>query len=195
MILLIITKLIGVALIGYILIISFRILVSWFRQAVDYKVFSTLCKLTDPYLSLFRNIRFLHTNNFDYSPLFGIALLIILSNIFMNIANTGIISLAIVLYIIVTTVSSSLFWILFFMIVLCLIRLFGIISKKFPGHLAWSYIDSILQPVLTPVLKFFNGKPAYKKLLIYGAFFLTTVLITGFVLVALLLYVIRLIPF
>ena len=188
-------RLLGVALIFYMFLISLRVLLSWFSQVSDSGFYPLLCKLTDPYLSLFRNIRFLKTAGFNYAPLLGIAILIILSNILIGIADTGTISLAAVLIIILTTIFSCLFWIILFFVALCLARFIFLRLRKAQGHVIWSYMDSILNPLLAPVLRLFHHKPDYQKLLITTVFMLAAVLIAGFFLVGLLLRVVMLIPF
>ena len=55
----------------YILIISFRIILTWFRTADNNnQLINIVRKITDPYLSLFRGIKFLRFGMFDLSAMY-----------------------------------------------------------------------------------------------------------------------------
>ena len=60
----------------YMIIITFRIFFSWFSgMDRNNQLLNILRKITDPYLFLFRRIKFLKIGMFDLSPILGILLL------------------------------------------------------------------------------------------------------------------------
>lgn len=65
----------------YTLLLSLRIILTWFRGTSLGKPWEYLCRITDPYLNLFRRVRFLQMGMFDFTPLAGILVLVILQGI------------------------------------------------------------------------------------------------------------------
>ena len=65
----------------YLLLLTMRILLTWFRLPYYGRAWNYLSRITDPYLSFFRGIKFLRTGVFDFSPLAAILTLIVIQNV------------------------------------------------------------------------------------------------------------------
>ena len=71
----------------YIILLTLRVYISWFPNINIYtQPFSTLNKMTDPYLRLFRGI-LPPLIGFDLSPLLGFIFLTFLIDVFSSVSN------------------------------------------------------------------------------------------------------------
>jgi YggT family protein len=84
-------RVINVALIIYLLLIVLRIMASWFRGVAPGAAANTLInylrQATDPYLQLFYRFTFLRTGGMDFTPLAGIFVLVVASEMTRQLAT------------------------------------------------------------------------------------------------------------
>jgi YggT family protein len=130
----------------YTLLLALRIVLTWFRGTSFGKPWDYLCRITDPYLNIFRRIRFLRMGMFDFTPLAGILVLVILQGI-VNQLSYRTISLSNVLGIILLAVWRSGVWILIFFIVLTAVRALGYFMARDQTSPLWKTMDIMLTPL------------------------------------------------
>lgn len=116
----------------YILLLSLRIILSWFQGSVSGKPWELLIRVTDPYLSLFRRLRFLRQGMFDFTPLAAILTLVIVLRIIDAIGRFGRISLGIFLGVVTSAIWSAVAFLLVLFLILGILRaiLLAISSTK-----------------------------------------------------------------
>ena len=152
----------------YTMICFVRIILTWI-PSLQYSSFGRiLSAICDPYLNLFRGLRFLRIGMFDLSPALALCVLIAASSILGNIALTQSFTLggllAIVLYLLWSVVSS----ILGFLIILLAIRLIVLLMRKDGYGSIWDSLDRTLNPIAFRMTSLFTrGRPTpYKNALI-----------------------------
>lgn len=152
----------------YTMICFVRIILTWI-PSLQYSSFGRiLSAICDPYLNLFRRLRFLRIGMFDLSPALALCVLIAASSILGNIALTQSFTLggllAIVLYLLWSVVSS----ILGFLIILLAIRLIVLLMRKDGYGSIWDSLDRTLNPIAFRMTSLFTrGRPTpYKNALI-----------------------------
>ncbi|MDR3160181.1 MAG: YggT family protein [Spirochaetaceae bacterium] len=142
----------------YMILITVRILLSWFRGAGYGRPYEILQNLTDPYLDWFRRFSFLRTGVFDLSPIAALAVLSVLNQIFNTVASFGRISVGMVLALILSAVWSALSFILGFFIVILILRLIAYLTNRDVYYSFWRIIDVISQPILYRTNRFLFRK-------------------------------------
>ena len=84
-------RVINVALIIYLLLIVLRIMASWFRGVAPGDAVNTfvnyLRQVTDPYLQLFYRFTFLRAGGMDFTPMAGIFVLVVATEMTRQLAN------------------------------------------------------------------------------------------------------------
>ncbi len=171
-------QIISAALLIYTLLLSLRIILTWFKGPDFGRPWEYLCRITDPYLSLFRRIRFLHMGMFDFSPLAGILVLVILQNVVIGIGNFPI-TVSNVLAIILQSVWWSGVWIVGFFIILCAIRTAGLIFSKNQTASIWHTLDIMIQGLTSKVSKVLHRDVEYIQALLITLVTLLVFLIVG----------------
>jgi uncharacterized protein YggT (Ycf19 family) len=140
-------SILSAVLLVYTLLLSLRIILMWFRGTMYGKSFYYLSRITDPYLRLFRGIKFLHLGGFDLTPLVGFLVIIISQNVIITILRSRMITLGIFLGIAVRAVWQSFIGILFLLAVLCVIRIIGLYLGRSQTHPGWNLLDTIVRPL------------------------------------------------
>ena len=154
----------------YTMLCFVRVLLTWIPGA-QYSTFGRiLSSLCDPYLNLFRGLRFLRMGMFDLSPAVALCVLIAASSILGNLAAARSFTLggllAIVLYLVWSVVSS----ILGFLILLLIVRLIVLLMRKDGYGSIWDSLDRTLNPIVFRMTSIFTrGRPTpYKNALIFA---------------------------
>ncbi len=109
-------------LIAYLILISLRILLSWFRASVYGRPWELLVQATEPYLAVFRRLAFLRRGMFDFSPLAAILVLVIALDLVGAIRAAGRITLGMFLGVVVRALWSGLAFLMFFFLILTIVR-------------------------------------------------------------------------
>ncbi|MDC7242090.1 MAG: YggT family protein [Spirochaetales bacterium] len=142
----------------YMLLIIFRVLLSWFQGRMNGKGIEILYKITDPYLNKFRNISWLRFGMLDFSPIVAIALLGLVSQIFTSLAVSGTLDpISILAYILQTIWGFIAFFINLF-IILMIFRLVTLLFFSDWHHQILFSIDNILYKAVARILGFFTSK-------------------------------------
>ncbi|MBQ7158118.1 MAG: YggT family protein [Treponema sp.] len=154
----------------YTMVCFVRILITWIPSAQYSKVGRILSAVCDPYLNLFRRIRFLRIGMFDLSPALALCVLIGASSILGNLAVERSFTLggllAIILYLLWSVTSS----ILGFLIILLIVRLVVLLMRKDSYGSIWDSLDRTLNPIVFRMTSIFTrGSPTpYKNALIFA---------------------------
>ncbi|GAB6091136.1 YggT family protein [Spirochaeta dissipatitropha] len=144
----------------YMMLIFLRIMLSWFGGIESMgKPAEVLASITDPYLNLFRKLQFLRMGFFDFSPIMGIIVLSIVSNVLGQLSRTGQVTVGLLLGLFTLHIFSALgFFALIFM-VMAIIRLIGLSFNVGNGSRLMITLDAIFQPIVFRMAaRFFSGR-------------------------------------
>ncbi|MCR5725771.1 MAG: YggT family protein [Treponema sp.] len=167
----------------YMMLCFVRVMLSWFPRLQYSTVGRFLSTLCDPYLHLFRGLRFLRFSAFDFSPAIALCILIALANIFSNLAMPGRITLGFILAMLLTMIWQLVSSVIGFLIVILVIRLVVILLQR--GYSAygslWDQFDRALNPIVFRIASLFTRGQAipYKTALIVSIVTLAAVLFAG----------------
>jgi YggT family protein len=142
----------------YILLLSLRIILSWFQGSVAGKPWELLIRATDPYLSLFSRMRFLRQGMFDFTPLAAILTLVVVLRIIDAIGRFGRISLGIFLGVVTSAVWSAVAFLLFLFLILAILRVILLAigttsSSRFTGALGF-----MVEPAVSVTRRMFPAR-------------------------------------
>ncbi|HBP10264.1 MULTISPECIES: YggT family protein [unclassified Treponema] len=155
----------------YSLLCLLRIIITWIPNYSYSKPADILAQICDPYMNLFRGIKWLKFGSFDFSPALALCILGAGSQLFSSLANGGYINLQMILAMILGIFFSILSSLIFFIIILFAIRLILImINKDFyntSGFMA-NQIDSSISPIVYRIARTFamGRRITYKAALI-----------------------------
>ena len=152
----------------YTLLCTIRVLLTWFPRAQYTPFGRILASLCDPYLNLFRRLRFLRISMFDLSPAVALCVLIALSHILGNLAAARSFTLGGLLATVLYLLQSIVVSIFGFLILLLVIRLVVLLLGKDRYGSLWDSLDHSLSPIVFRMTApFTRGKPtSYKTALI-----------------------------
>jgi YggT family protein len=161
-----------------------RIIITWFPNA-QYSPFGKfLSAVCDPYLNIFRGIRFLRTSTLDFSPIISLGILVGISGIFANIARHGKFSLGAVIASVIEMIGGVANSIIGRIILMTVIRLIAILISPSSKYELWNSLDRILSPILTPAVALFSASARFvwrTSLIIGGLFFFALNILIGIV--------------
>lgn len=155
----------------YSLLCLLRIIITWIPNYSYSKPADILAQICDPYMNLFRGIKWLRFGSFDFSPALALCILGAGSQIFSSLANGGYINLQMILTIILEIFFSILSSLIFFLIILFAIRLILIMinrdSYNTSGFMA-NQIDSSISSIVYRIARTFamGRRITYKAALI-----------------------------
>jgi len=142
----------------YMLMIIFRVLLSWFQGRLNGKGVELIIKITDPYLNRFRNISWLRFGFLDFSPVVAIALLGLVSQILTSLAVTGQLSVWVVVAYILRSAWNFIAFFADFLIILMVFRLVTVLFFASWSHQILFQIDNLLYKVVSRILGLFTSK-------------------------------------
>ena len=175
-----------------------RIILTWIPGMSYNKITNALAAICDPYLNLFRNIKWLTIGSFNFSPALGLCLLSATSMLLTHFSHQGVISVGIILSLLVQIVWVMIHSIILFFMLLLLVRVILLaVNKNDSGNVILSQIDYTIKPIVYRMSSLFTrGKTiSYQSALITALIMLLIVLVAGNVLVAWLTKLIAAIPF
>ncbi|WP_288303871.1 YggT family protein [uncultured Treponema sp.] len=155
----------------YSLLCLLRIIITWIPNYSYSKPADILAQICDPYMNLFRGIKWLRFGSFDFSPALALCILGAGSQLFSSLANGGYINLQMILTIILEIFFSILSSLIFFLIILFAIRLILIMinrdSYNTSGFMA-NQIDSSISSIVYRIARTFamGRRITYKAALI-----------------------------
>ena len=143
----------------YMLIIFFRIILTWFPGFGNGGIIDFLSMITDPYLNWFRRFSFLRLGFLDLSPIVALGILTLVNRVLGMLISFGRISIGIVLALAVQAVWSAISFILGFLILILILRLIAFLFRQSGANPFWNIIETISQPVLYRINRiFFRGR-------------------------------------
>ncbi|WP_288982779.1 YggT family protein [uncultured Treponema sp.] len=155
----------------YSLLCLLRIIITWIPNYSYSKPADILAQICDPYMNLFRGIKWLRFGSFDFSPALALCILGAGSQLFSSLANGGYINLQMILAMILGIFFSILSSLIFFLIILFAIRLILIMinrdSYNKSGFMA-NQIDSSISSIVYRIARTFamGRRITYKAALI-----------------------------
>ncbi|MFP4068080.1 MAG: YggT family protein [Spirochaetaceae bacterium] len=176
-----IMRLISTAISIYMLIIFVRIVMTWVQGASYGRAMQVISSITDPYLNLFRGMRFLQVGYVDFSPIAAIITLSIVSNITTQIAYAGTVTVGRVLAFTLSAVGSAVFFFVTLFLIITTVRVVAVwIGVNSTGRF-WITLDRLLQPLTFRLLEKFGRSESltYPQALMAFAATLLVVLILG----------------
>ena len=142
----------------YMLLIIFRVLLSWFQGRLNGKGIDILIKVTDPYLNRFKQISWLRFGFLDFSPVVAIALLGLLSQIFTSLAISGQLSVGLIAAYVIRSIWSFVSFFTDALIVLMVFRLVTVLFFSGWTHQLLFQLDNLLYKVVSRILGLFTTK-------------------------------------
>lgn len=143
-------------IIVYVLVLSVRIVMGWFAPQALGRAWELLRAVTDPYLDLFRRIRFLRGGMFDFSPIAAVLVLVLAADLIGQLVNWGRITVGFFLASAFAAAWSGARFLLLLFLIVGLIRMIPLLFRSSAGAGIWRVVDLIIQPVVAWVMRVFN---------------------------------------
>lgn len=141
-------------LIVYLMILSIRIILTWFKGSFQGKAGELLKQATDPYLEIFSRITFLKQGMFDFTPLAGILVLVVALDLVNVLLVYERITIGLLLASIISALWGGLSFILLLFLVLGVVQ---IVSARFSRNSESPLLRMIklmFQPIIDLVARF-----------------------------------------
>jgi YggT family protein len=138
----------------YMLACFVRVMLTWFDGASFGKPYRLLAQATDPYMNWFRRFPALRLDSFDFSPVAALAALALANNVFITIGFYGRITVGIFLSLVLSGAWSAVAFLLFFFIVIFVLRFASLAYKRNSFFPVWHAVDAISRPVLYKISRF-----------------------------------------
>ncbi|NOY08984.1 MAG: YggT family protein [Spirochaetes bacterium] len=186
-------KIINALLMGYLLLLSLRIILTWFQGFSSGKAFDLLSEITEPYLSLFYRLKFLRKGMFDFTPIAAILVLVVLLDLINALLFYGRITFGFFFAAVLSAVWSGVSFVLLLFLIVGVIRVFAIIFRRNTGSAMLKVVDILIQPAVALVMKIIQlGKRAgYTQYLLLTVGFLFVFWLLGGVVTRRLVYMLQ----
>ena len=119
-----------------------------------------LAGICDPYMNIFRGIKWLRMVSFDFSPALGLCLLGAFSSLFKMLSNGGMISIGMIIAMGIQIISSIISSLLTFIIIVFAVRLLVILMNRNnynPSSFMLNQLDSSISPLVYRIAKTFTA--------------------------------------
>lgn len=143
----------------YTLLCFLRIIMTWFPNLTYSKFTIFLANICDPYLNIFRKIRFLQIGFVDFSPALAIGILVASTSLLNSIALQQRLYIGGILASLVNMIwglLSSLLWILTIIMGIRFIVL--LVSKNGGNSSIWNMLDSTINPLAYKISSVFSSQ-------------------------------------
>jgi YggT family protein len=139
----------------YALFIILRIMMTWFQGFNNRysRITYFFERVTEPYLAFFRGFRIFRLGLLDFSPVLALIVLSVAGNIFLSLAVFRQITLGLVLALLLSNIWSAAAFFLGLYVFLIALRIIGLLTRINVASPFWRYIDTVLNPVLFPILR------------------------------------------
>jgi len=134
----------------YIILIFIRVLFAWIRPNMFNPLVKFVYSVTDPYLRIFANLKFLRIGYFDFSPIVAFYLLYLLQELTYRVLLTGYFSLNILISLIIVLLFRFVYFILFIFIAAVGLRLIFDIIKIRKSNMFITAIYTMAEPAVRP---------------------------------------------
>ena len=167
----------------YALLCFLRILLTWI-PSLSYSKFSRfLGKICDPYLNIFRGIRWLQLGSFDFSAALGLCILGVLASMLTGFAGKSVITIGFVLQMILQLAWSIVTSIVTFLIIILVVRLIVLFVRKgqYYSSPILDQIDASISPLVYNIARTFTvgKKVSYTTALIIAIIALIAIIVLG----------------
>ena len=167
----------------YALLCFLRILLTWV-PALSYSRFSRfLGKVCDPYLNVFRGIKWLRLGSFDFSAALGLCILGVLATMLSNFAGRSTITLGFVGQMILQLAWSVITSIITFLIIILAVRLIVLFVRKgqYYSSPILDQIDASISPLVYNIARTFTAgkKVSYTTALVIAIIALAAIIVLG----------------
>ena len=158
----------------YLIIIIFRLILTWFPGTGYSGAFRIVSGITDPYLGWFRRLRIFRAGDLDFSTVIALAVLSLTRSAFLFLARYGTISVGIILAMVLQAVWGIVSFFLGFLIIVLILRLIVNLMNQSTYGFFLNSIDSISQFVIYRVNSTFfgNRKINFRTSIIFSIIFL-----------------------
>lgn len=158
----------------------FRIILTWIPEMSYSKAAQFLANICDPYMNIFRGIRWLRIGSFDFSPALGLCLLGAASSLCRMLSNGGTVSIGMILAMAVQVIFSIISSLIVFIIIVFAVRLIVILmngNNYNSSGFMLNQLDSSISPLVYRIARTFTiGKTlTYKSALIIAIISLVVV--------------------
>lgn len=158
----------------------FRIILTWIPGMSYSKAAQFLANICDPYMNIFRGIRWLRMGSFDFSPALGLCLLGAASSLCRMLSNGGTVSIGMILAMAVQVIFSIISSLIVFIIIVFAVRLIVILmngNNYNSSGFMLNQLDSSISPLVYRIARTFTiGKTlTYKSALIIAIISLVVV--------------------
>jgi len=134
----------------YIILIFIRVLFAWIRPNMFNPLVKFVYSVTDPYLRIFANLKFLRIGYFDFSPIVAFYLLYLLQELTYRVLLTGYFSLNILISLIIVLLFRFVYFILFIFIAAVGLRLIFDIIKIRKSNMFITAVYTMAEPAVRP---------------------------------------------
>jgi len=155
---LLILRVLNGVLLVYLMILSIRIILTWFKGSFQGKAGELLKQATDPYLEIFSRLTFLKQGMFDFTPLAAILVLVVALDLVNALLVYERITIGLVLASIISAIWGGLSFILLLFLVLGVVK---IVSALFSGNSEspmLRMINLMFQPIIDLAARFLRPK-------------------------------------
>jgi YggT family protein len=132
----------------YMVIIFFRIILTWFTWVGNSGLLDFLTRITDPYLRWFSQFQIFKAGFVDLSPIVALGVLSLVNRILITFSFYGKITLGIILALMLDAAWGAISFVLGFLILLLILRLIAHLLKRNNYNSFWRIVDTISRPVL-----------------------------------------------
>lgn len=181
----------------YSMICLVSIIMTWFPGAKFTTVGRFISKLADPFMNLFRNIRWLRVGYVDFSPIIGLGILSLISSVLGGITATGTIRFGYTLATIIIMVWNLCRSLISFLLIIMLVRFIVICIKGgfYSENSMWYALDSFLGGLVSKIARPIYKKGDYKGELLVSLILIFVFMLLGTYFIGILATLCRSIPF
>jgi YggT family protein len=143
-------------IIVYLLLLVMRIVLGWFAPQSLGKAWDLLLSATDPYLGLFRRVKFLRAGAFDFSPVAALLAIAVVLDLLYQVIYWGQIRLGVFLS---SVLHAAWFGVRFFLVVFLIVGILRALPRLFRGSSGAALVkvlDTVIQPVVAWVTRVFR---------------------------------------
>lgn len=146
-------------LLVYLFLLSLRVILGWFSAPSYGRGWDLLGRVTDPYLDLFRRMRFLKKGIFDFTPVAAVLVLVVAMDLVSQLLYSGRVTVGFFLASLLSAAWSGARFLVLLFLVVGVIRLLPVLLRGIPGTTVWKVADLILQPAMMVVTRLFRPGP------------------------------------
>ena len=143
-------RLVNGVLVVYLLLIGLRVMLSWFQRSASGRLWELLVGLTEPYLSVFRRLRFLRlrvgAGTLDLSPIAAILVLVVALDLVGTLQRFGRLTLGIFLAALAGALWSGLSFLL--VLLLIMVILLALTFRRRSASPLIPALAALVQPIV-----------------------------------------------